>query len=125
MSHEPIPQEGQGLHTTPPMVPEETDESIVTANDIIDTWGNPNTLNDHFLRHGGDFNSPNEEAYAEQAHEFYQNRANYQVKIAEDGTIRVYDSSTNTFGSYNADGTTRTFFKPSGGQDYFDRQPGS
>lgn len=122
---EPIPQEGQGLHTTPPMVPEETDESIVTANDIIDTWGNPNTLNDHFLRHGGDFNSPNEEAYAEQAHEFYQNRANYQVKIAEDGTIRVYDSSTNTFGSYNADGTTRTFFKPSGGQDYFDRQPGS
>lgn len=36
----------------------------------------------------------------------------------------VYDSSTNTFGSYNPDGTTKTFFKPTGGQSYFDNQPG-
>lgn len=46
------------------------------------------------------------------------------MKTDMDGIIRVYDPETNTFGSYNSDGTTRTFFKPRGGQKYFDNQPG-
>lgn len=37
---------------------------------------------------------------------------------------RVYDPKTNTFGAYNPDGATRTFFKPSAEADYFNRQPG-
>lgn len=40
------------------------------------------------------------------------------------GVIRVYDSNTNTFGVYNSNGKTITFFKPSHGQRYFDTQPG-
>lgn len=36
----------------------------------------------------------------------------------------VYDSTTNTFGLYNAGVTTKTFFKPTGGLNYFDRQAG-
>ena len=52
------------------------------------------------------------------------NRDNYQVKVDEEGTIRVYDPKTNTFGSYNPDGSTKTYFKPTGGQNYFDKQPG-
>ncbi|CAB4243600.1 Pyocin large subunit-like protein (fragment) [Methylacidimicrobium sp. AP8] len=52
------------------------------------------------------------------------------TKIDSEGVIRIYDPATNTFGSYNADGTTRTFYKPYGGepkkaQAYFDRQPGN
>jgi pyocin large subunit-like protein len=42
--------------------------------------------------------------------------------------MRVYDSKTNTFGSYNPDGSTKTFFKPDPirypGTSYFDKQPG-
>lgn len=53
-----------------------------------------------------------------------KNRSNYQVKVDSKGVTRVYDSSTNTFGSYNPDGTTKTFFKPTGGQSWFDNQPG-
>ena len=38
-----------------------------------------------------------------------------------DGTIHMYDPETNTFGSYNKDTTTRTFYKPYQA-DYFSRQ---
>jgi len=36
----------------------------------------------------------------------------------------VYDESTNTFGSYNSDGSTKTFYKPTDGVEYWNRQPG-
>ena len=49
-----------------------------------------------------------------------------------DGTIRVYDPTTNTFGSYTASGATRTFYKPDPAihkfktnLDYWNAQPGS
>jgi hypothetical protein len=89
-----------------------------------ETWGNKSTLRDHFERHGADFGAQNPQEYAEKAHALYVNRGNYQVKIDAEGTIRIYDPVTNAFGSYNADGTTKTFFKPSAGQSYFNRQPG-
>jgi pyocin large subunit-like protein len=57
------------------------------------------------------------------ASEFLQ-RPGTLAKIDADGVIRVYDPATNTFGSYNANGTTRTFFKPTS-PTYWDRQPGS
>ena len=38
------------------------------------------------------------------------------------GTID-YDPSTNTFGAYNSDGTSKTFFKPKS-KNYFNNQPG-
>ncbi len=87
-------------------------------------WGNSDTLIDHYNRHGADFNAKSYQDYAKKANSFYNNRSKYQVKIDNDGIIRVYDPQTNSFGSYNADGTTKTFFKPSGRQSYFDRQPG-
>ena len=87
-------------------------------------WGNLNTLEDHFVRHGPALLSESAEHYARQARVFYLAREGYQVKTDTDGTIRVFDAETNTFGAYNADGSTRTFFKPSAGQAYFDRQPG-
>lgn len=38
--------------------------------------------------------------------------------------IRVYDPQTNTFGSYNSNGTTKTYYKPTS-STYWQRQPGS
>jgi len=92
--------------------------------DATSTWGDSNTLQDHFYRHGGDFNASTSEEYAKMANDFYNNSAQYQVKVDDNGIMRVYDSETNTFGSFNQDGTTRSFFKPDDGQAYFDRQPG-
>jgi RHS repeat-associated protein len=92
-----------------------------------ESWGNANTLEDHFLRHGADFGATSAEDYASQASEFLQRSQaeGLPTKIDADGVIRVYDPNSNTFGAYNPDGTTRTFFKPSSGASYWGNQPGS
>jgi len=102
----------------------QTNSGTHTADQLH--WGNPNTLADHFQRHGADFYASSPEDYAWQAHAFYLAREDHQVKtdLEGDGVIRVYDEVTNAFGAYNADGTTKTYFKPDNGQGYFDRQPG-
>ena len=53
------------------------------------------------------------------------------TKVDSTGVIRVYDKKTNTFASYNKDGTTRTFYKPDPSihkyktnADYWEDQPG-
>jgi hypothetical protein len=89
------------------------------------SWGNPNTLEDHFLRHGPDFGSTSPEDYANQAAQFLQDsQANgLPTKIGPGGVIRVFDPATNTFGSYNPNGTTKTFYKPTS-PNYWNTQPG-
>jgi hypothetical protein len=88
-------------------------------------WGNPETLQDHFDRHGSDFGSASATEYAQEAQEFLQlaEAEGFPTKVDSSGIIRIYDPSTDTFGSYNPDGTTRTFFKPES-STYWDRQPG-
>lgn len=87
-------------------------------------WGNPKTLQRHFKDHGADFGARTEDEYATMANDFFNNGKRYETKIDDSGVIRIYDPKTNTFGSYNPDGTTRTFYKPTAGVDYWKRQPG-
>jgi RHS repeat-associated protein len=89
------------------------------------SWGNLASLTRHFRDHGSDFGSTSAREYARQASEFLQRsqQEGMPTKIDKDGIIRVYDPQTNTFGAYNADGTTRTLFKPTS-PTYWDRQPG-
>lgn len=84
------------------------------------------TLQKHYDDHGSDFGSPSPQAYQEAAESLLKNsgKPGYETKTTPDGVERVYQESTNSFGSYNSDGSVRTFFKPSGGQKYWDRQPG-
>lgn len=91
-----------------------------------ETWGDPATLADHFAQHGADFGTTSESDYASQASKFLQQSQTdgLPTKIDASGTIRVYDPNTNTFGAYNANGTTRTFFNPSS-PTYWSRQPGA
>jgi hypothetical protein len=78
------------------------------------SWGRPETLAVHFDNHGADFGSTNAECYAQRASMFLltSQARGLPTKIDSSGIIRVYDPATNTFGAYNANGTTRTFFKP-------------
>jgi pyocin large subunit-like protein len=89
-------------------------------------WGNPKTLARHFRDHGADFGAKNADDYARQASDFLRSSqaGGLPTKIDADGVIRVFDPKSNTFGAFNPDGTTRTFFKPSS-PTYWDRQPGS
>ncbi|MFO1514406.1 MAG: hypothetical protein U1F83_16110 [Verrucomicrobiota bacterium] len=89
------------------------------------TWGNLESLPDHFARHGADFRAKDQDDYARQAWEFLQ-RAKAEglpAKVDDDGVLRVFDPKSGAFASYNRDGTTKTFFKPNS-RGYFERQPG-
>lgn len=101
-----------------------------TGDDIIrlstkDSWANLKTLGDHFARHGADFGAKSADDYASMASKFFQRGGAQQIptKIAPDGTIRMFDPATNTFGSFAPNGMTKTFFKPTS-PTYWSRQPG-
>jgi pyocin large subunit-like protein len=103
-------------------------DGLGEAIDGAASWGDASTLADHFARHGGEFGAADEADYASQANEFYNNSGNPGIQVKYDfykNQTRVYDPATNSFGSYNYNGTTATFYKPTGGQGYFNRQPGS
>lgn len=102
-----------------------TDASL-KAPPTRQTWGHVDSLQDHFDRHGGDFASRSPDEYAAQAWQFLQRaRAeNLPMKLDDtDGTLRVFDPATRTFGAYNRVGMTKTFFKPDS-PTYWQRQPG-
>jgi hypothetical protein len=90
----------------------------------ITGWGRPETLMDHYRRHGADFKAKSAREYAQKASDFFAKaqEEKFPTKIAPDGTIRIFDRKTNTFGAYNPDGTTKTFFKPKNGPSYWNRQ---
>lgn len=98
------------------------------------TWGNIDTLDDHLDRHGGDFGVNTSRGYAKRANDFLLNseQQGLPTKIDGEGVKRIYDSKTNTLGSYNPNGTTRTFFKPnpsihgySSNNEYWESLPGT
>lgn len=101
---------------------------------VGDSWADPTTLADHVDRHGADFGVTSETAYADTAVAFFRRAVKEQLPMKldrADGTIRVYDPATNTFGAYRADGRTRTFFKPDPARHrrednwaYWSEQPG-
>lgn len=101
-----------------------------TGDDLVrlsakDSWANLNTLDRHFRDHGADFGAANADEYARMASEFFQRGGAQQLptKIAPDGTIRMFDPTTNAFGSFAPSGMTKTFFKPTS-STYWSRQPG-
>jgi hypothetical protein len=104
----PAPRPLTTVITTPPL-----------KLSAIQSWGDSATLEDHVLRHGPDFGITDREDYARRASDFLQEAVNKRLptKISgRDGTIRIYDPSTNTFGSYHPDGRTKTLFKPGNGE---------
>lgn len=78
------------------------------------TWGNARTLLDHYIRHGAGVGASSPKDYAARASEFLQGSQSLSLptKVDASGVIRVYDQARNLFGSFNPDGTTRTFFSP-------------
>lgn len=86
-------------------------------------WGNPDTLYDHYDRHGEKLNTSTSEEYAKGARKLYDERYKYEIKQDTNGIIRVYDYNNRYLGSYNPDGTTRTFLQTRN-HNYWYNQPG-
>lgn len=112
--------------SAPAPVPTETRAPTAKPGSARQTWGHIDTLADHFARHGRDFHARDADDYAAQAAAFLQRAKTngLPAKRDADGSLRIFDPGTGAFGAYNANGTTRTYFKP-GSPGYFDRQPGT
>jgi hypothetical protein len=90
------------------------------------TWSHLDSLQDHFDRHGRDFDSQSPDDYAAQAWRFLQRARAESLPMKLDdteGTLRVFDPATRTFAAYNKRGMTKTFFKPDN-PTYWQHQPG-
>ena len=91
------------------------------------TWGYMASLQDHYDRHGADFQSKSPDDYAAQAWHFLQRAKAGELIMKWDDTdrsLRVFDPKTRAFAAYNRDGTTKTYFRPNS-SSYWGRQPGS
>jgi hypothetical protein len=113
---------------SPPPKPKPAGSSSTSARapPTRETWGRIDTLQDHFNRHGADFQSTSPDDYAAQAWHFLQRAKSGQLSMKwddADNTLRVYDPKTRAFAAYNRDGTAKTYFRPNS-PTYWQRQPG-
>ena len=83
-------------------------------------------LNQHFEKHGGefrkDFGYQNAEEYEQGASDVINNPDALHKTEAEDGDGVYYIEATNEFVILSTDGYIRTYFRPNGGLDYYNRQ---
>lgn len=106
--------------------PEAASGTQARAPPARQTWGRMDTLQDHFVRHGTDFQSKSAEDYAAGAWHFLQRAKAGELPMKwddADGTLRVFDPKTRDFAAYNQGGRTKTYFRP-GNPAYWQRQPG-
>jgi pyocin large subunit-like protein len=85
---------------------------------------NQHLLDDHFARYGRNFGPISEREYlhlAQQLRDSHPGKNVLESKRPAGGVVR-FDVKHGYFGSYDADGTIRTFFIPPDGIHYFERQ---
>lgn len=86
---------------------------------------NQHLLDDHFQRYGRAFGPINERQYLHLAQQLRDSHAGRYIRESkrQGGGVAKFDVKHGYFGSYDADGTIRTFFIPPDGIRYFERHP--
>ena len=99
--------------------PSEADES---RQEVSLTFASKKLLQDHYTKHGIEMGFDSPEAYLAAANRVVNNPAALHKLEAEDGDDVYYVEETNEFVVVSTKGYIRTYFLPSGGKAYFDRQ---
>ncbi len=125
---EPVVDNPVVENTTPPeevIVPEVVEPVAVEPAPVVTpvyVFRNQKLLNEHYEKHGIEMGFTSAEAYQAAASAVITN-PNSLFKIeAEDGDGVYYLEATNEFVVLSTDGYIRTYFLPSSGKAYFDRQ---
>ena len=81
-------------------------------------------LDDHFKKHAGEFGNITQSQYLAAAQNLLNSKPGGDIlsKTRANGDVILYNKATNEFGVKTVDGTIRTYFKPSDGINYFNRQ---
>ena len=83
---------------------------------------NEDLLNQHYEKHGKEMGFASAAEYEMAASAVITNSKALHKTEAEDGDDVYYIEETNEFVVVSTDGYIRTYFNPSSGKDYFDRQ---
>ena len=116
--------------------PEEKGEDIVDVNGSVDEdvteaadeenikyeFRNNTLWKEHFEKHGEEFPYETKEEYLQGANIMLENPNKLHKLEKEDGDDVYYLEETNEFIIVSKDGYLRTYFKPSKGKKYFDKQ---
>lgn len=81
-------------------------------------------LREHFRKHGREFHVKTPEAYLRLAQLLRDRSKGGEVLefVRNDAVTCKFDRGTGAFIAYDSDGTIRTFFRPTDGEAYFERQ---
>lgn len=101
-------------------VSEEISEQEVTVAEI--TFRNENLLDQHYEKHGIEMGFASAEEYELAAYKVIIHPDTLHKIEAEDGDDVYYLEATNEFVVVSQDGYIRTYFYPSAGIDYYNRQ---
>ena len=97
-------------------------ESVLEDTESTYNFRNEQYLAEHFQKHGAEFPYDTEEEYLQGANIVINHPDSLHKLEAEDGDDVYYLESTNEFVIVSIDGYIRTYFKPSKGIDYYNRQ---
>lgn len=104
-------------------VPEETETEPAY---VWHEFANQKLFEEHYQKHvvtQQEFGDITEEEYLKLANDLLNATGdNILTKTEDDGDMMFYDVDTNEFAVMRPDGVIRTFFKPSAGIDYWNRQ---
>ena len=102
----------------------EDNSSVNNSDDKTVTYSfrNQDYLDQHFEKHGKEMGFATPEEYEAAASAVINNPGALYKTEAEDGDGVYYIESTNEFVVLSTDGYIRTYFNPSDGKAYFDRQ---
>lgn len=110
-------QKDGGQDTVPTNAPEKADEIEILYEFRRDSY-----LEQHFEKHGAEFDYATKEEYLAGANRVIQSPDALHKTEAEDGDDIYYLEETNEFVVVSTDGYIRTYFRPSAGIDYYNRQ---
>lgn len=106
-----------------------TAETTTTKRDVFSSgtqFRNKDRFEEHYQKHvinQAEFGDITKEEYLALAQELVDTPGSQVLtKNNDDGDTLFYDPDTNSFAVVSGDGYLRTFFKPSAGQKYFDKQ---
>ena len=113
-------QSTQGIQDT--RGTQDTQGTQSTQDTTTVRFRNTRLRQEHYEKHGIEMGFPSPEAYEQAAAAVVQNKDALHKLEEEDGDDVYYLESTNEFVIVSTDGYIRTYFYPSNGKDYFDRQ---
>lgn len=86
------------------------------------TFRNDKLLEEHFKKHGSEFNYKDEDQYVKGAIAVINSPSSLHKTEKEDGDEIYYDEEKNEIVFVSKDGFIRTYFKPNDGIKYYNRQ---